>query len=122
MRLREPGEIERAASARSTKHPHRQDLLLRRVGDGVSGLPIWIRARPVTASLEVRTRITETNARDDRHRKNWYLWLSQWMVASNGLRMLTYWNPSGLLSGPWPPSQTVIDYWNQVLEPTYGRP
>lgn len=53
----------------------------------------------------------------DHHRKNWYLFLSQWMVASNGFRMLTFWNPDGPLSGAWPPSPTVIDYFNTTLIP-----
>lgn len=65
-------------------------------------------------------RITESNSSHDFHRKNWWLFLSEWMVAHNGYRLLTYWNPNGPLSGPWPPSQTVIDYWNNTLEPTYG--
>ncbi len=36
---------------------------------------------------------------DDSHRKNWYLWLSQWLVANNGFRMLTYWNPTARCPG-----------------------
>jgi hypothetical protein len=66
-------------------------------------------------------RITETNSVHDNHRKNWYLFLSQWMVANNGFRLLTFWNPNGALSGPWPPSPTVIDYFNTTLIPEFGR-
>jgi hypothetical protein len=66
-------------------------------------------------------RITETNSVYDNHRKNWLLFLSQWMVANNGFRLLTFWNPDGALSGPWPPSPTAIDYINTTLIPEFGR-
>lgn len=66
-------------------------------------------------------RITETNSSHDNHRKNWLLFLSQWMVANNGFRLLTFWNPNGALSGPWPPSDPVIQYFNTTLIPEFGR-
>lgn len=66
-------------------------------------------------------RITETNSNMDNHRKNWYLFLSEWMVANNGFRMLLFFHADGALSGPWPPSPTVIDYINSTLIPEFGR-
>lgn len=53
-------------------------------------------------------RICETNSPFDAHRENWFTWIAQWLAGHNGSRMLTYWNPHGGLSGPWPPSQAVI--------------
>ena len=65
-------------------------------------------------------RIPESNSPVDANRDAFWLYLSQWMVANNGFRLLTYWNANGPDSGPWPPSQTVIDYWNNVLEREFG--
>lgn len=66
-------------------------------------------------------RICETNSPHDSHRKNWFTWLAQWMAAHNGRRILTYWNPDrGLanngLSGPWPPTQNVVDRLHQLSQ------
>jgi hypothetical protein len=66
---------------------------------------------------DVSVRITETNSAHDNHRKNWMLWLSEWMAASNGYRMITFWG--GPLSGDWPPSSTVRAYY-RTLQHTYG--
>ena len=65
----------------------------------------------------VSVRITETNSAEDNHRKNWMLFLSQWMVANNGYRIVTFWG--GPLSGTWPPSETVLDYY-VTLQSLYG--
>ena len=58
-------------------------------------------------------RICETNSPFDSHRKNLFTWMAQWMSGHNGRRILTYWNPDAGaanhgLSGPWPPSGTVV--------------
>ena len=66
-------------------------------------------------------RITETNSSHDGHRKNWLLFLSEWMVANNGFRLLMFFHADGPLSGPWPPSQGVIDFFNSTLIPEFGR-
>jgi hypothetical protein len=68
-------------------------------------------------SKTVSVRITETNSNEDNHRKNWMLFLSEWMAANNGYRMITYWG--GPDSGTWPPSQTVLDYY-VYLQSVYG--
>jgi hypothetical protein len=65
----------------------------------------------------VSVRITETNSAHDNHRKNWMLWLSEWMAANNGYRIVTFWG--GKLSGNWPPSRTVLDYY-RTLQGLYG--
>jgi len=65
----------------------------------------------------VSVRITETNSAHDNHRKNWMLWLSGWMAANNGYRIVTFWG--GKLSGNWPPSRTVLDYY-RTLQRRYG--
>jgi hypothetical protein len=66
-------------------------------------------------------RIPETNSHDDKHREDWFRFLSEWMVANNGYRLFTFWNPDGPLSGPWPPSHAVLDYFNSTLIPDFGR-
>jgi hypothetical protein len=63
--------------------------------------------------------ITETNSPLDSHRKNWFLFLSKWMVGNNGYRVVSHWKTGGVDSGPWPPSQTVLDYF-KTLQATYG--
>jgi hypothetical protein len=66
-------------------------------------------------------RITETNSHLDGHRKNWLLFLSEWMVANNGFRLLMFFHADGPLSGPFPPSDSVIQYFNTTLIPDFGR-
>jgi hypothetical protein len=63
--------------------------------------------------------ITETNSPMDSHRKNWFLFLTEWMSANNGYRIVSHWDPTGPDSGPWPPSATVLSY-VQFLQNTYG--
>jgi hypothetical protein len=63
--------------------------------------------------------ITETNSPMDSHRKNWFLFLTEWMSANNGYRLVSHWDPTGPDSGPWPPSGTVPDYF-QTLQKKYG--
>lgn len=58
-------------------------------------------------------RICETNSPFDSHRGEFFATIAAWLPEHNGDRMLTYWNPraglaQGGLSGPWPPSQSVI--------------
>lgn len=69
-------------------------------------------------------RICETNSPFDSHRETWFTWIAQWMARHNGRRMLTYWNPDagvaqGGLSGPWPPSGTVVRRLRRLSE-EYG--
>lgn len=73
--------------------------------------------RAANNNKTVSVRITETNSAADNHRKNWMLWLSQWMAANNGYRMITFWG--GPLSSTWPPSETVLDYY-VTLQSQYG--
>ncbi|HUC27266.1 MAG TPA: hypothetical protein VMA73_31610 [Streptosporangiaceae bacterium] len=73
--------------------------------------------RAAAGKRAVSVRITETNSAHDNHRKNWMLWLSQWMAANNGYRIVTFWG--GPLSGNWPPSRTVLDYY-RTLQRRYG--
>jgi hypothetical protein len=74
--------------------------------------------RAAAGTRKVNVRVTETNSPHDNHRKNWMLWLSQWMAANNGDRMITYWG-TGSLSGLWPPSKTVREYY-RTLQHKYG--
>src|SRR5579859_3184829 len=69
-------------------------------------------------------RVCETNSPYDSNRRHWFTLLSQWMAAHNGRRVLTFWNPNHGkyqhgLSGPWPPSDPVVDRLNW-LHQVYG--
>lgn len=81
-----------------------------------ANLAAWASLTNATPSV----RICEANSPMDSHRKNWFLFLSEWMVANNGYRLMSFWDCGGSGSGCYPPSPTVLDYWNTVLEPTYG--
>lgn len=55
-----------------------------------------------------KIRACESNTPFDSQRARWFTWLSWWMAAHNGRRLITYWNAAGGLdhgglSGPWPP-------------------
>jgi len=88
-----------------------RDLIMKRM-DG--NLAAW---RKAAKRRTVSVRITETNSADDADRKNWMQWLSEWMAANNGYRIVTFWG--GPLSGHWPPSDTVLDYYS-TLQRRYG--
>jgi hypothetical protein len=88
-----------------------QSLITGRMDENLS---YW-QAASTTGTVSVR--ITETNSNEDNHRKNWMLYLSQWMAANNGYRIITFWG--GPDSGTWPPSQTVLDYY-VTLQGEYG--
>jgi len=66
-------------------------------------------------------RICESNSPLDWQRRHWFTWLTQWMTANNGHRIITYWNADhgvrqGGLSGPWPPSEPVIENLRRLAE------
>lgn len=63
--------------------------------------------------------ISETNSPQDSHRKNWFLFLSEWMAANNGARICSHWAPCGPDSGDWPTDQGLLDYF-VYLQATYG--
>jgi hypothetical protein len=50
----------------------------------------------------------ETNAHLDEHRVRWFTALAEWGAANNCVRIQTFWNGRQGLSGPWPPSHSVI--------------
>jgi hypothetical protein len=45
--------------------------------------------------------ICETNSPRPRHRAEWFRLLAGWLHGRGGGTLLTFWNPSGPLSGPW---------------------
>ena len=47
--------------------------------------------------------ICETNDPRVGHRGEWFTLLAEWLAGNGGERLLTFWNPSGSLSGPWLP-------------------
>lgn len=53
-------------------------------------------------------RICETNSPLDPHRSRFFATIAHWMARHNGNRILTFWNPNGRSSGPWPPSPAVV--------------
>jgi len=54
--------------------------------------------------------ICETNSPRIRHRPEWFALLADWLAGNGGERLLTFWNPSGPLSGPWlPDDEKTVD-------------
>jgi hypothetical protein len=51
----------------------------------------------------------ETNAPHDNNRQHWFTALAEWSAGHNCRRILTRWGGAQGLSGPWPPSDSVID-------------
>jgi hypothetical protein len=45
--------------------------------------------------------VAETNSSDVTHRPAWFREVYEWHARHHGLAMLTFWNPTGPLSGPW---------------------
>jgi hypothetical protein len=45
--------------------------------------------------------VAETNSSKVAHRPAWFREIYGWLAARGGIAMLTFWNPSGPLSGPW---------------------
>jgi hypothetical protein len=88
-----------------------QDRIMKRMDDNLTA---W---RTAAKRRSVSVRITETNSARDDHRKNWMRFLSEWMAANNGYRIVTFWG--GTDSGHWPPSETVLDYYSS-LQRQYG--
>ena len=68
---------------------------------------------PLPADLDVVPRAAagflHVRARD--------FWLSEWMAPNHGYRIVTFWG--GPLSGTWPPSRTVRDYY-RTLQRDFG--
>jgi hypothetical protein len=54
--------------------------------------------------------IAETNSSAPAHRSSWFRECYDWLQANNGGAMLTYWNPTGPLSGPWLPGDEAVIY------------
>lgn len=45
--------------------------------------------------------VAETNSSVVAHRPAWFREVYDWLAVHHGLAMLTFWNPTGPLSGPW---------------------
>lgn len=69
----------------------------------------WLAWQQVSGTKWPRIKICETNSPRDSIRSPWFTMVAGWLAAHNGDTMLTYWNPHGRLSGPWPPSAGVRD-------------
>lgn len=75
----------------------------------------------VTGRESPEIRICETNSPYDSHRSAFFTTIADFLARHNGNRMLTYWNAKhglaqGGLSGPWPPSQQVINTLTALAE------
>jgi hypothetical protein len=67
--------------------------------------------------------ITETNSPYADHRKNWALYLSEWMSGNGGFRFQWFYRCGGADSGCYSDlEQSTRDYIAQVIIPTYGKP
>jgi hypothetical protein len=63
--------------------------------------------------------ISETNSPVDGHRKNWFLYLTEWMNSHGGYRICSHWHKCGKDSGDWPTDTSLLDYF-VYLQYTYG--
>jgi len=66
-----------------------------------------------------RIHITETNSPCDNHRKDWFLYLTEWMNKNNGYRICSHWKQCGKDSGDWPTDTSLLDYFTH-LQYVYG--
>lgn len=59
--------------------------------------------------------VTETNTMTASKRPSWFEGEYEWLKANGGIAMMTFWNPSGGLSGPFLPDDTAtINVLNQI--------
>jgi hypothetical protein len=87
-----------------------------------SNLHAW---REASGKRSPAIRICETNSPFDSHRSELFTTIAQWIAGHNGNRILTYWNrhggrAQGGLSGPWPPSKSVISRLRSLSEEYNG--
>jgi hypothetical protein len=59
--------------------------------------------RELTGEDSPEIDICETNSPRPKHRAEWFTLLAEWLASNGGRCLLTFWNPSGSLSGPWLP-------------------
>jgi len=62
--------------------------------------------RELTGTDSPEIDICETNSPRPGHRAEWFALLAEWLHDNGGQRLLTFWNPSGPLSGPWLPDDS----------------
>jgi hypothetical protein len=60
-------------------------------------------AREMSGRDDIEIDVCETNSPRVRHRAEWFSLLAEWMHENGGERILTFFNPTGPLSGPWLP-------------------
>jgi hypothetical protein len=66
--------------------------------------------------------ITETNSHVIQHRKNWALYLSEWMSKNGGYRFQWFYHSGGPLSGPYSALEpSTRKYIAQKIIPVYGK-
>lgn len=75
--------------------------------------------RNATTAAAPIIHISETNSPVDGHRKNWFLYLTDWMMSNGGYRICSHWHLCGQDSGDWPTDTSVLDYF-VYLQYAYG--
>ena len=66
--------------------------------------------------------ITETNSHVIQHRKNWALFLSEWMSGNGGYRFEWFYHAGGQLSGPYSALEpSTRKYIAEKIIPVYGQ-
>jgi hypothetical protein len=69
-----------------------------------------------------RFHITETNSHVKQHRKNWALFLSEWMAENRGYRFEWFYHAGGKLSGPYSALEaSTRRYIAERIIPVYGK-
>lgn len=64
--------------------------------------------------------VAETNSSNIARRPDWFVKVYNWLAAHNGYAMLTFWNTTGHLSGPWVDDPATIDSLNWVSTKAAG--
>jgi hypothetical protein len=59
--------------------------------------------------------VAETNSSVVEHRPAWFRGIFDWLYTHNGLAMLTFWNPTGPLSGPWVDDPATVYALNRII-------
>lgn len=65
--------------------------------------------------------IAETNSAHVPHRPAWFREVYDWLAARQAIAMLTFWNPTGELSGPWIEDPATIYALNRISKDAQGN-
>jgi hypothetical protein len=77
--------------------------------------PAWLLNRWSATQPPGPRVIAETNSNHPSHRPWWFMRSYDWLLANDGIAMMTFWNPTGPLSGRWlPDDEATISTLRQI--------